>query len=164
MLFWGIRGGFLFVVCWFAMCWRAHSPLQTARLRFFAYAWKNKVKARIAGGWYPPLQLREDAIEAPLCKGRDALSKQHGVLLVAKAGSNAMLATGAEGWQHRWLGDCYVVRFCNFTIPPSCVAIHLPLHKGGIFADGTLFVRNCFCNQNNAWKVNPIMPMAKYRL
>ena len=34
---------------------------------------------------------------APLCKGRDALSKQHGVLLVAKAGSNAMLATGAEG-------------------------------------------------------------------
>ena len=40
-------------------------------------------------------------IEAPLCKGRDALSKQHGVLLVAKAGSNAMLATGAEGWHRR---------------------------------------------------------------
>ena len=35
---------------------------------------------------------------APLCKGRDALNKQLCELFVAKAGSNAMIATGVEDW------------------------------------------------------------------
>ena len=35
-------------------------------------------------------------IEAPLCKGRDALSKQHGVLFIAKAGSKLCLRPGPK--------------------------------------------------------------------
>ena len=33
---------------------------------------------------------------APLCKGRDALSKQHGVLFIAKAGSKLCLRPGPK--------------------------------------------------------------------
>ena len=53
-----------------------------------------------------------------MCKGRDALSKQHGVLLVAKAGSNAMLATRAEGCHDSDWGIVTLGNVRNPTIPP----------------------------------------------
>ena len=34
--------------------------------------------------------------------------------------------------QRSWLRDCFTTKIC-FTIPPSCFASHLPLHKGGSF-------------------------------
>jgi len=86
---------------------------------------------------------------APLYKGRDALSKQHGVLLVAKAGSNAMLATGAEGCHVSDWG--IVILFLFFTIPPYCYAIHLPLHKGGLY----LIKIVCFTFTHQCYSVKP---------
>ena len=46
----------------------------------------------------PPSRSRRLPIckKAPLCKGRDALSKQHGVLFIAKAGSKLCLRPGPK--------------------------------------------------------------------